>query len=62
VADVVPPTTALAFVTKVSEKHKPTSPSAIQVKNRQKIEKLDVIRQLEKAERTVDIRHKITSS
>jgi hypothetical protein len=29
-------TAALAFVTKISEKQKPTSPSAIQVKNQQK--------------------------
>ena len=54
VADVVSPSTGLAFVTKISEKHKPTSPSTIQEKNPQKTigikEKLDVISQLEKGE------------
>jgi hypothetical protein len=35
VADVIPPSTALAFI-KMSEKHKSPSPSAIQVKNQQK--------------------------
>jgi len=47
VADVVPPSTALAVVTKMSEKCKSTSSSAIQVKNRHKTirteEKLDTI-------------------
>jgi hypothetical protein len=33
VADVVPPSTVLAFENKMGEKHKSTSPSAIQVKN-----------------------------
>ena len=32
-ANVVPPSTTLAFVTKMSEKRKSTSPSAIKVKN-----------------------------
>ena len=32
-ADVVPHSTALAFVTKMSEKHKSTSPNVIQVEN-----------------------------
>ena len=45
--DVGPPSTALVFVTKRSEKYQSTLPSAIQVKNRQKTvgneEKLDVI-------------------
>jgi hypothetical protein len=45
--DVGPPSTALVFVTKVSEKCQSTLPSAIQVKNWQKTvrneEKLDVI-------------------
>jgi hypothetical protein len=45
VAYVVPPSTALVLVNKMSEKSKPTSPSAIQVKNRRKTilieEKLD---------------------
>ena len=49
-ADIVPPSTPLAFVTKVSEKHKSTSPSAIQMKIWQKTisneEKLDVISRL----------------
>ena len=44
---VVPSSMALASVTKMCEKHKSTSLSAIQVKNRQKTinteEKLDVI-------------------
>ena len=44
-AYVVPPSTALVLVNKMSEKSKPTSPSAIQVKNRRKTilieEKLD---------------------
>jgi hypothetical protein len=35
-ADVVPPSTALAFVIKMSEKCKFTSPSVIQVKSQQK--------------------------
>ena len=46
-ADVVPPSTAFAVVTKMSEKCKSTSPSTIQVKNRQKTirteDKLDTI-------------------
>jgi len=47
----------------MSEKHKSTSPSAIQVKNWQETisseEKLDVIHWLEKGERTVDIRRNV---
>jgi hypothetical protein len=47
VADVVPPLTALAFITNMSEKHKSASPIAIQVKNQCKTigieEKLDVV-------------------
>jgi hypothetical protein len=54
VADVVAPSIALAFVTKMSEKHKSTSPSAIQMKTLWKKcgieEKLDVISYLIKAE------------
>ena len=46
-ADVVPPSTALVVVTKVSKKRKSMSPRAIQVKNRHKTirteEKLDTI-------------------
>jgi hypothetical protein len=46
--------TALAFLINMTEKHKSASPSAIQVRNRQKTigteEKLHVISQLEKRE------------
>jgi hypothetical protein len=53
-ADVVPPSIALAFVTKMSEKHKFISPSAIHKKKWQKKfsteEKSDIISHLEKAE------------
>jgi len=54
-ADIVPPWTALAFGTKMSQKRKSTSPSAIQLKNRWKTikEKLDGISQPEKGEPTV---------
>jgi len=49
---VVPPATALTFVTKMSEKRRYVSPSAVQVKDWQKTvstkEKSDVISQLEK--------------
>jgi hypothetical protein len=49
----------LAFENKMGEKHKSTSPSAIQVKNQWKTvsteEKLDVISQLWKGEWIVDI-------
>jgi hypothetical protein len=49
----------LAFVNKVSVKHKSASPSTIQVKIWQKTisleEKLDVISRLEKGEQIVDI-------
>ena len=59
VADVVPPSTPLALVIKMGEKSKSTSPSAIQVKNQWKRigieEKLDVISQLQKGDRIVDI-------
>jgi len=45
VADILPPSTALALVNKMSEKSKPTSSSAIQVQNRRNTirieEKLD---------------------
>ena len=64
-ADIVPPSIALAFVTKMSEKCKSTSPSAIQVKNRPKTisteGKLDVISWLEKGEWIVDLRHNVIS-
>ena len=58
-ADIVSPSSALAFVTKMSEKCISTLPSAIQVKNWQNMinieEKLDVISWLEKDEWIVDI-------
>jgi hypothetical protein len=51
VADIDPHSTAFAFVTKISEKHKPTLPSVLQVKNRQKTisteDKIDIISQFE---------------
>jgi hypothetical protein len=51
--------TAFAFLTNISEKHKSTWPSAMQVKNRRKTvgteEKLDVISQLKKGEWIVHI-------
>jgi len=47
----------------MSEKHKSASPSAIQVKNRQKAisseEKLDTIHRLEKSERIADIQRNV---
>jgi hypothetical protein len=56
---VVPPATAFVFVTKISERHKSTTPSAIQVKNRQNSitiqQKLDVINHLQTGERIVAI-------
>ena len=57
------PFNSIGFVTKQSKKRKSTSPSAIQVENRRKTfiteEKLDVICQLEKGERIVDIRRNV---
>jgi len=62
-ADVLYPSTALAFVAKISEKHKCTSPSAIQVKKQSNVisteEKWDIINQHEKGEKIVDIRHNV---
>jgi hypothetical protein len=59
VAHLVSSSTALAFLTSVSEKHKSASPSTIQVKNLWKTigieEKLHVISWLEKGEWIVDI-------
>ena len=53
-ADVVPCLTALAFVTKMSEKYKSASPNAGQVKSQRKTvdieEKLEEISLLEKVE------------
>jgi hypothetical protein len=58
-AYLVSSSAALALLTKVSEKHKSTSPSATPVKNRWKAisieEKLDVISRLEKCDRIVDM-------
>jgi hypothetical protein len=52
VVHIVLPSTALAFVTKVNEKCKPTSPGAIQVKNQGKTinteDKLDIVSPPEK--------------
>ena len=60
---VVPSSMALASVTKMCEKHKSTSLSAIQVKNRQKTinteEKLDVISWLQQGEQIVDVHHNV---
>ena len=60
---VVIPSAILAFVTKMSEKCKSTSHSAIWVKNWWKKigieEKLDKISRLEKCERIVDICHNV---
>jgi len=54
--------TALIFLT-TSEKRKSTSSNIIQVKNWQKTvstyEKLDIIRQLEKGEQTVELCHHV---
>ena len=54
-----PPSSALVVCTKMDEKYKSTSPSVMQVRNQQKTvstkEKLDIIRQLRKGERIVDI-------
>jgi hypothetical protein len=59
VAGLVFSSTALAFLTNMSEKHKSASPSAVQVKNQQKTigieKKLSVIMRCEKGERIVDI-------
>ena len=62
-AHLVLPSTALAFLTNMSEKCKSTSPSTIQVKNQRKTisieEILDVISQLEKGKQIVDICHNV---
>jgi hypothetical protein len=62
-AEVVPPSTALAFVTKMSEKRKATSPFAAQVENGQKTvtieETYDVKSQLVKDEQIVYICHNV---
>ena len=55
---LVSTSTALAFLTNVSEEHKSALPSAIQVKNWQMTifieEKLDIVSRLEKGEQIVD--------
>ena len=61
-AAVVAASTACAFVTKMSDKSKSTSPTAIQVKNRRKTsfeQKLDVLRWFEKGKWIVDICHTV---
>jgi hypothetical protein len=64
VADTVLPSTTMDLVIKMSEKHKPTSASASQVKNQWKTigteEKLDVISWLVKGEWNVHMRHNAT--
>ena len=61
--DVIPPSTTLAFVTKTTQKHKFTSPSANQLKNQQKTisieEKLDAVYQLKNGEWIIDICHNV---
>jgi hypothetical protein len=63
---MVHPSTILDFLIKISKKCKSTSPSALQVKNWQKtigIEyKADIISQLEKGERNVDICHNVRTT
>jgi len=63
VGNVVPPSIALAFVTKMSKKRKSTSLGAIQVQNWWKTnstdKKLEVITWFEKGERIVDICHNV---
>jgi hypothetical protein len=58
-AQLVSSSTALAFLTNISEKHKFTTPSAIQKENQWKTigneEKSDVISQREKDEQIVDV-------
>ena len=62
-AGVVPPSIALAFVTKMREKCASTSPIAIQVKNQQKTisvgGNLNIMRWLGKVEWIVDICHNV---
>jgi hypothetical protein len=63
VADVVPPSMSLAFVTKMSVECKSASPSAVTVKSWQRtartVEKLHVTSHLVKCERIVDICHNV---
>jgi hypothetical protein len=64
--DIVPPSTVLDFIIKIHKKHKPTSPSALQVKNWQKRvgieEKVGIISQLEKGEPHVGICHNVSTT
>jgi hypothetical protein len=66
VTDIVHPSTVLDFVIKISEKCKFTSLSALQMENWQKRvgieEKVDIISQLEKGERNVDICHNVRTT
>jgi hypothetical protein len=63
VAHVVHALSALAIGTKMGEKHKSATPSAMHVKNQWKTisteENLDIISQLEKDEWIVDICHNV---
>jgi len=65
-ARLVSSSTALAFLTNMSKKHKPASPSAIQVKNQWKTIgidwKLAVISRHETGEWIVDIRHSVKTN
>ena len=58
-ADALPPSTALVCVTKMCKRHKSTSRSAIEVKNRRKTisveEQIDVICRIERGELYVDV-------
>jgi len=62
-AHVVSPSTALEFLRNMNKRGRSASPSAIQVKNRQKTtsieEKFDVISRPGKGEQTVDICHNV---
>jgi hypothetical protein len=63
VADVVPPSTSLAFVTKMSVERKSALPSAVTVKSWQQtiriVEKLRVTSHFVKHERIVDVCHNV---
>jgi hypothetical protein len=63
VADVVPPSLSLAFVTKMNVKCKSTSPSAAMVKSQQQairiVEKLHVTSHVVKCEQIVDTCHNV---
>jgi hypothetical protein len=59
VVRVIPTPSSLAFVTKMSDRHKTASPSAMQLKNRWKTinieEKLDSVSRLERGEWIFDV-------